>query len=301
MTRAAQAGTPYKTNFIADDDPPKPVTLPRVRWLERPIPVAGPREVLGAKAGKDAPSTAEYLRNLAAMHAGTPPDTPPSLVQAVQRKGGGAPLTPAEPRSQPDQALVPTETELDDGAVILEGELAAARLKKSIAMADWIAVGRALLVLRRQATQEAGAYKGRKYSQANSALLYKHGFQWITKSSRQCAMLVTENLAAVEAWLATLPEEKRLGLNHPVVIWGHYQTAQRIKDGRRQRTTWRNREPIDVTRYLGVYEAIRPLLADQHNDDIIRVCRAAIRAMGFSVPVAVFRPCKKAHEHRARA
>jgi hypothetical protein len=95
------------------------------------------------------------------MRARTPPDTPVNIAQAVQQKGGGSAMPANEPPLQPDRALVPTKPELDDGAVLLEGELACARLKKSPAMADWLAVGKALLVLRKQATQEVGAYKGK--------------------------------------------------------------------------------------------------------------------------------------------
>jgi hypothetical protein len=75
---------------------------------------------------------------------------------------------------------------------------------------DWLAVGKALLVLRKQAVAEAGAYKGIKYSKCNAALLDKHGFREISKSARQCAMLMVENWSAIERWLAGFEVDRKL-------------------------------------------------------------------------------------------
>jgi hypothetical protein len=47
-----------------------------------------------------------------------------------------------------------------DCAVVLEGELAWKRLRAAPTMTDWVAVGKALLVLRKQAVAEAGALQG---------------------------------------------------------------------------------------------------------------------------------------------
>jgi hypothetical protein len=268
----------------------RPVTLPRVKWLERPVPEITPREVLGAKTRKDAPSSAEYLRNLRAMRSGkVDPNTTSGVASMISKGGTTAPST----------QVTSTQAELDDGVALLEGEIAWKRLRSSSTLSDWCAVGRALLVLRKQATEEVGNYKGIKYSKANAALLDKHGFREISHSARQSAMQMIENWNKIEPWLSEYQTDRRL--NHPQVIVAGWRASQRPRpDNNRHATdkTWRNREPLQPSAFDRVYKAIRPMLPDKDEDAIRELSIVAVRAMGFAVPGSVYRRLNKRTEER---
>jgi hypothetical protein len=222
----------------------------------------------------------------------------------ISKGGPPPPAALAHHEPPPEPARHPTPhcpAQPDDGAVVLEGELAWKRLRAAPTMADWVAVGKALLVLRKQAVAEAGAYKGIKYSKCNAALLDKHGFREISKSARQCAMLMVENWPAIERWLAGFEVDR--GLNHPVVIYRGWLASQRSpKQTKRDATdtTWRNRQRLEPSAFAKAYAAVRPLLPDQDDRVIKDVCYAVTRALGLAVPASVYRASKQSQHMEAR-
>jgi hypothetical protein len=173
-----------------------------------------------------------------------------------------------------------TEARRSDDEVIAEGEAALRRIRGARPMPDWIKVGRALLVLRKRAMQEVNAKKPRgiTYVTRNHALLRQHGFLAITKSTRQCAMLVVENLPAIEAWLKTLDDPT--GLNHPVVIWRGYLKAKkhrtRVSEG-----AWRGRQFMPEADFAKILQAIVETLP---SGDAVTIAKSVVRAMGYAVP-----------------
>ena len=102
-------------------------------------------------------------------------------------------------------------------------------------------------------------------------------------------MLMVENWPAIEHWLAGFEVDRKL--NHPLVIWRGWLASQRPKQTQRHHTgsTWRNRGRTEPSRFAKVIAAIRPLLPDQDECVIKDVSCAAVRAMGFSVPSAIYR------------
>jgi hypothetical protein len=282
LTKASLSKTTaFNNRYDFDAQPARPVTLPRLKFMERPMLEPGPREILGAKATAETPSTAEYLRDLAALRTSAPPTEPPA--------------------PEPTLPLVPLSPVHDDGAVIIEGEIAWQRLRTSPTLPDWLAVGRALLMLRKRAIEQAGSYRGIKYSRANSELLDKHGFREISKSARQSSMLMVENWPAIERWLAGFEVDR--GLNHPVVIYRGWLASQRSpKHIKRHATdgTWRNRQRLEPSAFAKVYAAVRPLLPDQDDTVIKDVCYAATRALGLAVPASVYRARKHSQHMEAR-
>jgi hypothetical protein len=263
--------------------------------MEKPMLPECPREsaALPLAERMKAPSCAQYLTDLAAMGAGQPAELRPTDIGSTISNGGRPPpaaLAHHEPTRELARPPTPhCPAQLDDGALVLAGELAWKRLRAAPTMSDWVAVGKALLVLRKQAVAEAGAYNGIRYSKRNAALLDKHGFREISKSARQCAMLMVENWPAIEHWLAGFEVDRKL--NHPLVIWRGWLASQRPKQTQRHHTgsTWRNRGRTEPSMFAKVIAAIRPLLPDQDESVIKDVSCAAVRAMGFSVPAAIYR------------
>jgi hypothetical protein len=177
-----------------------------------------------------------------------------------------------------------TETRLKDDEVIAEGEAALRRIRGALPMTDWLAIGRALLVLRKRAMQETDAERPRGifYVRRNSALLRQHGFLTISKSARQTAMLVVENLPAIEHWLAKMPDERRHDLNHPMVIWRAYLAAKKRDKAREQ---WRDRKMLPEEDFARLVQAMAETLDSQ---DPVRLAVAAARALGYAIPRRVF-------------
>jgi hypothetical protein len=126
-------------------------------------------------------------------------------------------------------------------------------------MADWLAVSKALLVLRKQSVAEAGAYKGIKYSKCNAALLDRHGFREISKSAMRH---VDGTKLPRDRTLARGLEVDRK-LNHPLVVWRGWLASQRPKQTQRHHTdsTWHNRGRTEPSMFANVIAAIRPTLA----------------------------------------
>ena len=186
---------------------------------------------------------------------------------------------------KPPAAPSVTERRLKDDEVIAAGEAALRRIRGARPMVDWIAIGRALLVLRQRAMAKTDAKKPRGvlYVRRNRALLRQHGFLAISKSARQTAMLVVENLPAIEEWLTRLPEESGLSLHHPMVIWRGYLAAKK----RNEETTsisegaWRSRRFMREEDFAKVVQAIAETLPSQ---DPITIAVAVVRSLGYAVP-----------------
>jgi hypothetical protein len=146
--------------------------------------------------------------------------------------------------------------------------------------------------------QEVGAAKprGLPYVTRNSALLRQHGFMAISRSARQAAMLVVENLPTIEAWLATLPDDKRLGLNHPMVVWRSYLAAQRKRNDRTSEGAWRDRKMMPEGDFQALFDAIAETLP---SGDALHIAMSACRALGFAVPKSALRGAQE-QESRSR-
>jgi hypothetical protein len=101
--------------------------------------------------------------------------------------------------------------------LIKDAQEALNRLHRTNLLADWFVYGRAITALRVDAMRIAKTNKpnGRKYSMVMSTLLKEAGLDGVHKTTRSRLTNVMENREAIEAWLAEVPPEKRLRLNHP--------------------------------------------------------------------------------------
>lgn len=101
------------------------------------------------------------------------------------------------------------------------------RLSSGHTRDDWVLVGKALQMLRVEAMRSAHTNKpeGRRYNQEYSDLLRANGFDGIDKATRSRLFAVFDNIAEIDKWLATVPVNKRLHLNHPDAIWRGWQKS----------------------------------------------------------------------------
>jgi hypothetical protein len=195
----------------------------------------------------------------------------------------------------PATEIVPRtcEADLSDGVILLEGELAAQRLKKSTTAQDWIAVGKALNVLSQQAMAETHMHKPRgiKYVTNFGDKITKHGFRWITKSSRTRAMYWARNLVAVEEWLKTLDDEQRLGLNHPVVVIGQFIACQRAASSTLDHNEhrWRDRQRSKAATVQQVMQVLRRWFPGESADDYRSCAYEVMRTCGLAIPRSEYR------------
>ena len=115
---------------------------------------------------------------------------------------------------------------------IWNGQEAWRRLSSGHTRKDWLLVGKACQWLRTEAMRTAHANKpeGRRYNQEYSELLKANGFDGIDKAVRSKLFFILDNLTEVEKWLATVPLNKRLTLNHPQTIWRAYQRTVKKPD-----------------------------------------------------------------------
>jgi hypothetical protein len=117
----------------------------------------------------------------------------------------------------------------DDSDTIAAARDAWARIERSSATTfdDWIAVAKALAVGRAHAMAMAKTNKpyGRRFVGVISGWLREHGLDRVSGQERYRALWVHDRLAEIQAWRATLPEEKRRRLNHPSATWAHFRRA----------------------------------------------------------------------------
>jgi len=110
---------------------------------------------------------------------------------------------------------------------IAEAVAAWGRIKSRATFDDWVAVARALVIGRSSAMMAATSNKpmGGRYNKAFGAWLRGNGLDGISNQERYRAILVLENLPAIEQWRATLHETKLRKFNHPNAIWAHWQRS----------------------------------------------------------------------------
>lgn len=92
---------------------------------------------------------------------------------------------------------------------------------------DWLDVARALLVGRTEALKAAGtnAPVGSRYNAAIGLWLHDNGLGGITSQERYRALLVLDNLPAIEQWRSGLSEARGRQLNHPGAVWSAWKQA----------------------------------------------------------------------------
>jgi hypothetical protein len=175
----------------------------------------------------------------------------------------------------------------DDATVIREGRAAWKRLDTASksALSDWLLVGKALLIVRRECMAEVGADKPRgiKYVKANACALEKHGFTAIAKSARATAMLLVENWPDVSEWLESRPANLR-PITHPMVAWRGYLSSLKP----RRTPSWRQRV---ATTEAAVRRAIVAVSVELKgvDVDVPRVVFACLRAVDIAIPEPLIR------------
>jgi hypothetical protein len=135
---------------------------------------------------------------------------------------------PQRPISMPRFNLPPLdlETEMREAAervaerrVIRAGLEAWRAIGKAESFESWRAIGAALALGKARAQRIAGEadnWRDRNYIYEFSKWMRNHGFGSMPKSVRSVAIELYENIQAIEAWRATLPERQRKRLIHPL-------------------------------------------------------------------------------------
>jgi len=122
---------------------------------------------------------------------------------------------------------------------IWAGQEAWHRLSTGHTRKDWLLVGKACQWLRAEAMATAHVNKaeGGRYNREFSDLLKANGFDAIDKSTRSRLLCILDNIDNIEKWLASVPTNKRLTLNHPHTIWRAYQrtVVKKPDDGKEKR------------------------------------------------------------------
>src|SRR5262245_49045884 len=105
--------------------------------------------------------------------------------------------------------------------IIRNGQEAWSRLKTERSREDWFAVaeaiqeGRRIAMIRASTNQPRGAL----YDSIFGDWLKEKSFNAIDKGDRKRLLDCLAHRAEIETWLATLPANKRLQVNHPNTIW----------------------------------------------------------------------------------
>jgi hypothetical protein len=130
------------------------------------------------------------------------------------------------------------EAEKDGGTVppstnecrVIEGSKAWTRLKHNSLQnwIDWLLVGAALLIGRREAMRIACSNRpiGGRYRQAFTWWLRENGFSDLEKRTRADLLRTMECLEQIELWRAGLKEDDRLRINHPTTIWRRWSASK---------------------------------------------------------------------------
>jgi len=89
------------------------------------------------------------------------------------------------------------------------------------AWADWFEVGKAFKIGRDAALVAANAKTpyGKAYTRIFGNWVRDNGLDEIRKAHRSRLMQCVENIAAIDAWRAALPERRRNSYNHPDAVW----------------------------------------------------------------------------------
>ncbi len=83
----------------------------------------------------------------------------------------------------------------------------------------WRSIGAALAIGKAHALRVTGANRasGQRYCQEFGKWVEEHGFDQMPRSTRSHAIEMFENIAAIEAWRATLPDKQRRRLRGPQI------------------------------------------------------------------------------------
>lgn len=120
----------------------------------------------------------------------------------------------------------------EDSKVLKLGVAAFRRISRGGHREDWLNIGHSLNTLQARAMEAARTNRpvGAHY---NGYYAHKHhadGMAQLEKSVRSHAMWMASNWTVVEPWLAALPEQHRLKLNHPATIHRHFDRATNPRD-----------------------------------------------------------------------
>jgi hypothetical protein len=119
---------------------------------------------------------------------------------------------------------------------IIRGQKAQARLEAGSGQvwSDWCDLIRALAECQNRAMREAETNKpqGPNYRKAIGRLLRCYGFDRIDKADRSRLIGYAADLAAMDKWRASQPNERQLDLNHPRVVAAGWKRSLRPKPER---------------------------------------------------------------------
>jgi hypothetical protein len=139
----------------------------------------------------------------------------------------------------------------DDCCRVIEGSKAWTRLKRNSLQnwMDWLLVGAALLVGRREAMRIACSNRpaGGRYRRAFTWWLRKNCFADLEKRTRADLLRIMECLEQIEVWRAGLKEDDRLRINHPTTVWRRWSAS---KQGARPRGPSRTEQYKEEIRRL---------------------------------------------------
>jgi hypothetical protein len=127
---------------------------------------------------------------------------------------------------------------LSERRTIRAGRDAWEQIARAQSFRAWVDVGKALLIGKARAQRLAGqadSWRERNYIYEFSKWMRAHGFGGMAKSVRSVAIELAENLPAIEAWRATLPERQRRRLIHPLSNVRRWKAA----------TTFNGKSPAD--------------------------------------------------------
>jgi N6-adenosine-specific RNA methylase IME4 len=107
------------------------------------------------------------------------------------------------------------------------GAAAWCRLKKNRTWQDWVAVGRAVVVIRGSAMKAAKTDRpfGPVYNHHFARLLKRYKMDDMDTGDRARLYTVMSKLKEIEKFRATLSESDRLRLNHPNALLRHYEAS----------------------------------------------------------------------------
>jgi len=114
--------------------------------------------------------------------------------------------------------------------IIERGKAALSRLEHDKqTWADWSDACKAQLEVQTLAMASArvNAPQGPAYRKAIKHYLGCYGFDRVNKSTRSLMCEVARNLAAIESWRSTLPNDELLELNHPRIVLAHWKRSLR--------------------------------------------------------------------------
>ena len=146
------------------------------------------------------------------------------------QQGPGGPLlcSSKQPRPQPRGYTMTETTRLgpaNSDDIIRRGQEAFSRLKAGRSREDWLAVAEAIQEGRRIAMIQANTNqpRGSLYGSIFGEWLRQTGFDAIGEGERKRLLDCLTHRVEIEAWLETVPANKRLTLNHPNSIWRNWQ------------------------------------------------------------------------------